>query len=805
MLTLLTYVSNHDLQTRLATKLAGHATKFVTPNPAKADALRQHWADRSQTDVVTLTRFTKDLFALLKDRPSAPWRKSRLLLQLNRFRHLVPALSELDFGTFKTAYQAFSDLRAYTDAPEFPEELLAHFDERVALMAQLFHQGCARAGILDEHAGVFELTARLRAMDGLQLPNVAAIVFDGFTFLTPAQLSFIEALAIRHEVIVPLPQKVFENSHALDWPRALELSAHEVLPSDVAQPTLQPLQVWNYPTGMMAEALKDWREKNPGDVQLVLGAKNPTELHLQEIPFSDLFQKTPVDITHEAREVVFSRWEKRISQAKSRLPASALLDWITQDKQTIVQEKKLSLMRELSVLHLVEKAIEEVPGCLDQQPLNGFFLSLLSEVIALDAPRSSMIPLLSEKPRIQLYNLKNFQGLRSELPTLLCLDGIFGTVKSDHRPFSPEMEKMLAKLGPVRRPELEFLFLQAELVELWPHKKLTIVMEQGLVKHDLGWKRLFESLPLETKQLEFKLPLHTNDYQFFMPQPGVVPAPERLSASRLQDFLDCPRKYHADRVEKLIPRVESTLELEPMALGTIEHNLVEEGWEKGAEYWARPGQLERDALRMVNERDELKRLTPALKMAAVSEAVLCARNGLERLTQLSRALPGISFQFEVEVTAPGRTGYIDCLGTVNDILILLDFKRSKGSNPSLGAWEEDYPKIQLWFYLNALREQGLLKSETRVGVGYLFFKDLDKSWMACHSSLEPAIAAQVEGWANGRDDLMGALERYNNFEMLQRERLITESVFAPSPRDSKVCDNCGLRALCPKGDGEEDE
>jgi hypothetical protein len=803
MLTLLTYRTKQDLQQQLITRLGGQAAKFVTPFPAKADALRLSWAHRSQTDVLTLSKFLKDLFAALPEKMPPPLRKSRLLLQLNSFRHLLPQLQQVDFGTFKTSYQVFSDLRAYTDAPEFPDELLASFDETVALMAQLFHQGCQRAGILDEHAGVFELTARLRASEGLELPGKPVVVFDGFTFMTPAQLSFIEALAIRHQVIVPLPELVYEHGHPLDWPKALELAASEIKRTEAPQATAAQLQVSFYPSGMMVEALRQWRSQRSGEVQLILGAKNPTEIHLQQIPFSDAFQKTPVDITAEARDVVFAKWEKQLNGRE--WPGKTLIDWINADKRELTTSKDLARMRELAVIVLVEKAIQDVPNCLEAQPLNLFFLSLLREVIALDAPRSSMISLMPDAPRLHIFNLKNFHGVKESLPTAICLDGSLGAIKSDHRPFSPEMEKTLAKLGPVRRPELEFLFLQAELSELWPHPQLEILVEDGLLKHDLGWKRLFEALKYEKKPMELLQATHEVSYEFFMPSAGAIAVPDRLSATRLQDFIDCPRKYHADRVEKLIPRIESSLELEPMTLGTIEHTLVEECWQKGKEHWRRPGQLEADALKLVMERDVLSRLSPALRAAAVSEAAICARNGLERLALLAQAIPGIKFQFEVELTAPGRTGFIDCLGIADDILVLLDFKRSKGANPALGGWEEGYPKIQLWFYLAALRQQGLLRPETRLAVGYLFFKDLDKSWLAAHPTLASAIGAQVEGWANEWSDNEAALDRYTSFETQVIEQLRSEKIFAPAPRDIKNCRNCALRALCPLGGEEKEE
>jgi hypothetical protein len=138
------------------------------------------------------------------------------------------------------------------------------------------------------------------------------------------------------------------------------------------------------------------------------------------------------------------------------------------------------------------------------------------------------------------------------------------------------------------------------------------------------------------------------------------------------------------------------------------------------------------------------------------------------------------------------------------MLVLLDFKRSKGSNPSFPAWEEDYPKIQLWFYLQALVEQGQLTTQQRLAVGYLFFKDMDKSWLACDSTLAAALESHCPAWAEAWDDSARAIARYADFEAFHRQRLLTETVFAPQPRSSEVCDSCALRPLCPRGDSEEE-
>lgn len=801
MLTLLSYSTKHELKLTLGELLAQQPAKFVTPYPAKADALRLSWADRPQTDVLTLARFLKDFFQLMPGESRVPLRKSRLLLYLNTFRHLIPEYRNLDFGTFKSAYQVFSDLRAYTNSPELPDEVLADLDPEVASLAQLFHQGCNAAGILDEHAAIFELTHHLRAPEGIRLASEPVLVFDGFTFMTPAQLSLLEALAIRHKVIVPIPQQVLTHAHALDWPKALELASHEIKQTNEDTRPAQEILLASYPKGSLGKILSSWREQQTGDVNVVLGTKHEELDFYQEIPFSDFVLKQSVDVTADTRASIFERWERQIASFGD-LPGSELLRWISEDKIAAIKTGALEKVKEVAVLDSLKNAIEQVPHFFTHQKLDRFLMNLLREVAGLDAPRNSLISLNPKSNGVNVYNLKNFFALSEQSPTVLCLGSQYGSIKSDHRPYSNELEKKLAKLGPVRRPELEFLFVQVELRELLRHPLLTVVCEEGLLKHDLGWKRFFEGITVKQLLIPLKFESAQPGYSFFNPNVQISEVPKRLSASRLQDYLDCPRKYFADRIEKIVPKYENSLEINPLTMGSIEHKLVELAWPKGEGWWENNANLFQLAEEYVSKHDETNKLARTIRAAAINEAVIYALNGLRYLKRLRQAFPKISFQFEYELNLDDRSGFIDCIGFADDLVLLLDFKRSKGQNPSFGKWGEGYPKIQLWFYLNALRKMNLLREQTKLAVGYLFFKDMDESWLATHpelvSHLEIFFPKGLYPWEHP-----SALSQYSDFEAQAIERLSADSSFLPTPKDPDVCTNCSVRAVCPGGQVDE--
>lgn len=805
MLQILAYSSKVELHQSLLQRDAGDRSwKIVAPFPAKADALRTVWQTRPQTEVVTISRFTQDLFESHwgKETEKAPWRKSRLLLLLNAFKNLHGLYREIDFGTFKTAYQVYSDLRSYTNAPELPDELLTAFDTSVQELVKLFHYGTQKAEVRDEHAAVFDLIAELRGPQGLTVTGNPLLVFEGFTFLTPAQVSFLEALAIRHDVIVPLPQTVLDQSHPWDWPQAVKLSAKlESVGATVSSG--KPLTIQSYSPGTLGAVLRAWRESVTGSVQIVLGTKTPTDGSLQEIPFADAFFKREVDVTSEARDVLWMRWEERFAQQRETIPGTMLLQWCAEEKVLCVAEKSMAAMRRYKVVQMVEEALTSVENCLAHQELNSFLLRLVKEIVALDAPRNHLIPLLRNTSTVKVLGLRDVDSINPGQAVALCLDSSLGPIKSDHRPYSPELERELAKLGPVKRPELDFLFLRAELEELLD-APITVFMEQDLLKHDLAWKQIFSERPLIWQQWQTMVAKPARpDYGFFHVSEKAVPAPELLSATRVQDYLDCPRHYHAKRIEKIIPQVSAQLEVDAMEIGKMEHTLVELAWRRGEAWWSQQAQLEAEAAKLL-ENNPVKRSLSAVQTAAViAEVSLYASNGLRMLRQVQQALPQIKFEFEVELKTTGKTGFIDCLGDDGETTLLIDFKRAKSSNPGINQWA-DFEKIQLWFYLNALTESGKLRD--KVVAGYFFFKDMEKSWLA---SSDPEVHARLEQTMGKRAEFYPQwTENFTTYQSREAEiieRLRQEREFLPVPLTAKVCNFCELQALCPKSSSERED
>ncbi len=803
MLKVIGYQHSAKLFNHLRAEIGSDAALIVTSNPLKADSLRLKWANHSRLDVVTFSKFSTTLSEKLNPTEvKVAWRKSKLLLQLNAFKNLLPQGKNLSYSEFKAAYQIFSDLRAYVPAQDFPDEILMHFDENVALLAQLFHQAARNLDILDEHTGTLYLAEELRKPEGLVL-DTGTIVFEGFSFLTPVQISLVEALSIRHQVLIPIPQKVLDHAHPFDWTSIIKDSCDEYI-SDVQVENLEKSLQFNiYPSGSLLSVLKKKLEASNDQIQLILSSKRIDAVIEQGMPVESFQKKMPVDILLEEREKVFSELEEICFIKKKLSAAPEILSVI--DEQLAFYKKSPSLAgaKSIAVLQLIKNACLSLPNILEQQKLDDFLFHLLRDVVSLDSPRNNLISMSMHSQRLELMTIKDTHLVDPSLKAILCIDSQFGNIMSDSRAFSPKLEKELAKLGPVRRPELEFLFLESNLEELWGHPQMDIFLEEGVLEHDVGWKRIFSQFSLSSKKLSFEAPNTKADFSFFKSMP-LAHDTKYISASRLQDFLDCPKKYHASRIDKITPLVRQSSEVDVMNLGNIEHELIKIGWEKGEGWWENITNLEKEAERLLVEKFDFKNLNPISLAGAAHEASLYSLNGILKLKLITSKLEGSKVVFALNLDhSKGRRGEIDCLIISPKLDLILDFKRSKGQNPSLTQFRNGISKIQLWFYLNSIE----ILEKKNYGVGYLFLKDIQDSWIICSTEscdlLEEDFPKRVAAW----DSFDTQLAAYQAFELEAIDRWRTEKDFLPNPSSKQICSFCDLNSICTKSnsDDEDDE
>ena len=103
---------------------------------------------------------------------------------------------------------------------------------------------------------------------------------------------------------------------------------------------------------------------------------------------------------------------------------------------------------------------------------------------------------------------------------------------------------------------------------------MTIFLEEGIVGSSKEWSKFFKGVSLE--EINIKKRASDGPYNFSLVndfnhnlKTGIP-----LSASALQSYLDCPRKFYLDYLEKMSVR-PSLKEFTPAIIGEIEHKVIE--------------------------------------------------------------------------------------------------------------------------------------------------------------------------------------------------------------------------------------
>jgi hypothetical protein len=126
--------------------------------------------------------------------------------------------------------------------------------------------------------------------------------------------------------------------------------------------------------------------------------------------------------------------------------------------------------------------------------------------------------------------------------------------------------------------------------------------------------------------------------------------------------------------------------------------------------------------------------------------------------------------------------------------VLLDFKRSDSSIPT-ATQIKNFEKIQLWFYLNVLRDSGLLNEDTKFLIGYICLTELESSKLFSNTKFDPITFGKKSLKVS---EIIG-MNEYLEFENEKTQNLFSLETFHPSPREKNVCNYCSQEVICSKG------
>ena len=756
---------------------------YVAPSPAKSDGLRNRLSATNSHDVITIAKFTSNLVEALwqnEDKPLVK-RKSELLLIFGILKDKY--LPELGYEQFNQAYNLFSDLRSFTLDQDALSSVLDEQPEIIRNAVLLFWKLLEVTGLHDEHGAYREIAERLRSSDESDELNKTYIVW-GFQHLNGQQVDLLKALAIRYQVIIPFPAGLKSKLKKSDWVSWLKDS--QTLETDLPVTAENPAGQWMTINSRevslhLKNLLKD------GD-QIILGVSKLSPSHLDIVPSQNVGFKIPHTIlVNELKEIA-----EELKHFKGT----------HHELYTFVNDgmKTARTLKHFRGWQLYAEALTSISDQTDEVlDVDSFLLKVLGEVVGLNQPRTSYVPVSPSKFTIDLKDMSSLEDVDRKRRVILCVDERFEEIQSLGQSYTESIQRSLASLGPMKRNELELLFKQWEFKELFSQAEVLVLMNEGTLKHSLIWKRMFSDIELN------KIPKVSEVKERILKDHFVAIQKKSFqgtfSASKLQSFIDCPRKFYFNYVDRVFPQVMLEKDFDPMTSGTIIHEIIERFFKENVQDENLKDLTSRVMAAYIKE----KSLKLAKEVYLQRELVFNhrARNGIDFIRQLETVI-GEKIDWKIEEPFKLNDGFtmngrIDCMGVGQKYLFLLDFKSTEFSASSNNE-VSDMESIQLWAYAHA--SQTLVKDfeNKTVILGYVVLDDPSSSNLL---TSDEELAAKLKEARFCKSfkfkeefplKLKEAQEKMTELTLA----IASEKEFPARPRKTGTCKFCELNKVCVK-------
>lgn len=762
---------------------------IVTPNPGLADLVRNRFDSVGRiVNSVTISKFMKDeLNALVSEDVLENYKgKSELILLLGAIWKKIGKGD--DYISFKRAFNLLTEFRSFSTSDHVLETVLENYDEELSSGVLWLHRFLNELELVDEHKSYFLLAERLR--EGDLPPEYIAektIVFYGFDFMTASQVDMLKALALRADIIIPFYKEAYERTSNFDWINWFD--EHNMETIDLVETNCEEFEssLYRFPKNYLGKQLLSLpicEDK----MDIVLGTKNISREQYQEIPFDNMKVKIPVDIFSEDHKKVSQLLEDLILEGP--ISTNEVREEIQKTIQQFIIDKE---HRAIKSCFIYLKKINEWEQLSDENNvLNKFDFNILRESSVLDLPRVN-ITNLSTETQISLNSLSEIEGIKGK-KIAFALNSNHGSIKGVSANYSENVEKYLTSIGPIRRAELDTEVLKSKFSEFIEDNQVMFLIEEGLIEHDTSVSNLFSKINTSTLSQPIDIKNEKKYYDLKKISSDLL----RVSASKLQKYLECPRKYYHGYISKLNPSIKFDSELNVLELGQIEHKVIED-------YFKTKDELDEEFLEkliysILREFLKDKQIEDIneyfIEIKAYTQNAIIALANLKKQYQLK-------FQFELpfseDLNSLKYNGSIDLYAANDNLQMVIDFKRSNRVFTSFTSILK-FEQVQLWFYY--LRLKGLKKivDGKDIVIGYIDLSNIENSmFFTNNKDVLNDIKKQTHfSKIKHIEEFEEKAQEYFEFEDGLIERLKCEKDFLPNPLKKDSCNFCAIKNICPR-------
>ncbi len=716
--------------------LANDDCLFIAPGPIEADEIRKKHA---ALKVKTIAEFLRGLTENIK-----PTRKSELYHHLSLVCKKISP--KLKISEFDEVFKWLTDIRNNISDQSVMKELYSLFEEEQAKLLTFCSEIIDSQDYWDE-AKVYRYL--IEENHGLKNQK---ILFIGFKHLSSIQLDFFQSISQNNDIYISCPQRVHQDSEHNDWVQWG--SFDKVVEIDNAFDrkgiviSISPARLPKYLRSKTASELCFFsRSFKLSDISLF--AQFHAGLKAQ-VDFFDLelewVEKKYLPLVRGGTDIsVFTKHLKdEIFKAKE--------DWIP---------KRLKILLELENLVIESKELTDSLVSIDE-----FFLKSFLNVIGLNLPRISLV---SNSHNKKLKNARSAE-FNSSPNCLGFVDQDFLRFDYSFDAMPIELKTKLAQLGVIKRAKVEESYNLSLIEDFLSENERVLIYEESEELSDL-----FDGYNKEQESINSKI----IDHEDYLKKEFIRSKKSYFSASRLQSFLDCPRRYEYQYLTNLL-RVEILDdEVSAFEKGNWEHLLIKNYFEDEDKNKSPEIYIEKELVDLLAE----KKLPAGELEILKADSKRRVLNGIEFVKSLQRDFPKGNFYFEKSIDSENFRGSIDLLINLENTVIVIDFKRSKGSIPSFSEIK-NFESIQALVYLNR-------SSVEKDFTGGYFCLDTPED------SLFFGTMKELSSFRYRSLDF-NFFAKYPEFEFSLMNKINENDDFNPDPRRKQMCNYCDLRNLCPK-------
>ncbi len=769
--------------------------QVVCPNPAVADAFRNNLEEREGSESIETTTIAKFLSDLFKDcfPERSVSRKSELLKILGTVWKLK--FEGEDSAFFHQSFELFTDLRSFTLDKSLMDQVLESYHPIVSESVKTFWLVLENQSITDEHLAYYDLYNYCRDNpEVLGDEEIPGYVFTGFSHLSANQIEFIKLLGKFTNVLVPIPQDVMNEAMPTDWVDWIKTQADDIseIPSEEDMGTIE---TYHFSKGRSNSLLKRIFEKVPGDI--ILPKKTLSFADVLQCHHKDLFFKNSNDDFETSIKILKEEIAHQFLLSEDdKVGLSELKNFLIEK----VRDKKFSSFKDFAHYKLITTFLETLSDYEELSDANSnlksYDMTILWEVIKLNLPRNFNLPLL-KKVSNYILSLKDLYQVDDGKINYILVDSNHDLSVGGTTGYPKEVQEILVTLGPIRRQGLDFAFYIHHLREILKSPNTKLLIEEGLLEHDQAWASIVGNEQLSRMQLEGTkaVPRVLEVLQ----DVGEYTPPKKLSASRMQTYLDCPGKYYYSYVLGLGNEPGKERNIDPRILGEIEHRVVQ-GFLDNYNDWDEVIFKEMVDKDILSSFDESILENQALREEIDAEVYFYSKQTIIEFLKLKGLDPEISFKFESGMDNDEGAGSADVV-IESKVLgrMLFDLKRSGGSIPDkYKIMNQRY--IQLWYYLYFLKG----KESPFNCFGYINLSDGQTSVVFSNDvELKNKLASvdflNLEKYEGFKGEFTDHLENFYDLYKNVKTGLIEKQDYSIMPIDSSSCNFCKGAAICTRG------